>query len=124
MPAYRLTWRSVSLLAKGLTKLRTSRCFFATLLLVVSGQAGSAQGGPADDAKKVATAFERAAEGSAVCDAKRNSQTILCIVNTSDAEADKMALGVVLLANSLDVNLGGWKVTLVTPNDYVVSRDF
>ena len=78
----------------------------------------------AENAGKMAQVIERSADGRAVCSVQRNSRTILCVMRTSDGEADKIARGIVYSANSMDVNLNGWKVTIVTPNDYVVSQRF
>ena len=80
--------------------------------------------GTEENAEKIAQAFQQAAGGSAVCSVKRSSRTILCVVRTSDSEADKLARGIVYTANAQDVDLSGWKVTIVTPNDYVVSKRF
>ena len=92
--------------------------FFATAFSspVYASQAG--------DAAKVADAFETAAGGSGTCSTRNNSKTIICIVNASDREADKIARGMVLTTNTMNVNLRGWRLTLVTLNDYVVSQNF
>ena len=78
----------------------------------------------ASDAAIIADAFEQAAGGSANSSTRQNSQTIMCIVNASNREADKIARGMVLAVNAYDVNLTGWKLTLVTLNDYVVTQRF
>ena len=77
-----------------------------------------------EDAAKIAQSFEQSAGGGAVCSVKRNSRTILCSVHTSDSEADKLARGIVYTTNAMDIDLSGWKITIVTPNDYVVSQRF
>lgn len=69
----------------------------------------------AEDAAKIAESFEQSAGGGAVCSVKRNSRTILCAVRTSDSEADKLARGIVYTTNAMDIDLSGWKITIVTP---------
>ncbi len=77
-----------------------------------------------DDAKKVASAFQKSAQSGAVCRVKKETATIACAVNASDADADKLAHGFVRTVKAQGIRLTGWKVTLVTPNDYVVSQRF
>lgn len=77
-----------------------------------------------EDAAKIARSFEQSTGGRAICSVKRNSRTILCLVHTSDREADKLARGIVYTTNAMDIDLSGWKITIVTPNDYVVSQRF
>ena len=96
------------------------------VLVVISLFAMSCGGGSVEnkDAKTIAQLIQSVLEGKAVCEAKQASKTILCIVNASDVEADKLVTGIVHLTNAQDVPITGWKLTLVTPNDYVVSRRF
>lgn len=77
-----------------------------------------------DDARKVARAFQSAARSGAVCRVMKETATISCAVNASDAEADKLARGFVRTVRAQGIRLTGWKVTLATPNDYVVSQRF
>ena len=58
------------------------------------------------------------------CQAKTKSKTVLCVVNTTPSEADKMATGIVFQVNAMDIDMEGWKLTLVTPSDYMVTRRF
>ena len=48
----------------------------------------------------------------------------MCIVNAVPTEADKLARGIVFQVNAMNIDMSGWKLTLVTPDDYVVSRQF
>ena len=75
-------------------------------------------------AERSANVMNTAGEGKMHCGAKSQSKTILCIVNASDGELSKLAGGIVLQANAMDVPLSGWKLQLVNFNDYVVSRRF
>lgn len=59
-----------------------------------------------------------------VCEAKEKSKTVLCVVNTTPTEADKLATGIVFQINAMDIDMVGWKLTLVTPDDYVVTKRF
>ena len=101
----------------ALVKVAAVGAFAATISSVTFGSQAS-------DAAKVADAFEQAAGGGATCSPRYNSRTIMCIVNASDREADKIARGMVLIVSAYDVNLSGWKLTLVTLNDYVVTQRF
>ena len=65
-----------------------------------------------------------ATSDSVVCSVKSNSKTILCIANAADGELDQIARGVVFMANSHDIPLSGWKLTMVNRNDYVVTLPF
>ena len=76
------------------------------------------------DAKTIAHAIQSRADGKAFCEAKQASKMILCIVNADDGEADKIATQIVLTVNAQRVPITGWTLTLVTLNDYVVSRRF
>ena len=78
----------------------------------------------AGNAAGVAKAFEDAAQGSARCVVRQGVKAVVCAVRTSDSEADKLVRGIVSLAKRTEVDLRGWKVTLVTHNDYVVTRRF
>ena len=73
------------------------------------------------DAHRVASMLT---EQGMMCKAQTRSKTILCIANTTDREADKIAIGTVAIANINNVPLRGWRLTITTFNDYVVSRDF
>ena len=75
-------------------------------------------------AERIANAVNASGEGKMLCKAKSQSKTILCIVNASDGELSKLAAGIVFQANAADIPLSGWKLQLVNPNDYVVSRRF
>ena len=77
-----------------------------------------------EDAEKIAQSFEQSAGGGAVCSVKRNSRTILCVVRTSESQANKLARGIVYTTNAMDIDLSGWKITIITPNDYLVSQRF
>ncbi len=59
-----------------------------------------------------------------LCGAKSQSKTILCMVNASDGELSNLAAGIIFQANAMDIPLSGWKLQLVNPKDYVVSRRF
>ena len=77
----------------------------------------------ASDADKVAEALNRT-DNRIKCEAKANAKTIMCLVHTSDSELSKLAVGVVLQVNAMDIPLAGWKITMVNTNDYVVTRRF
>ena len=51
-------------------------------------------------------------------------QTVLCVANAADGELSKLAAGIVLVVNSNDVPLSGWKLSMVNFNDHVVTRRF
>ena len=65
-----------------------------------------------------------ATSDSLTCSVKSNAKTIMCIVNAADSELDTMARGIVFQANSMDIPLAGWKITMVNRNDYVVTQRF
>ena len=56
--------------------------------------------------------------------AAKEGRTILCIVHTTDREADKMATGIVEAARGQGFGLESWTLMLVTSSDYVVSLPF
>lgn len=98
------------------------------VLLISAGLGGEDANSQTDDAPK--TAAEKVAESlnrvdqRIECQAKANAKTIMCLVHTSDSELRKLATGVVLQVNAMDIPLAGWKVTMVNTNDYVVTRRF
>ena len=59
-----------------------------------------------------------------ICEPQHNAQTIMCVANALDSEASKIASSIVLMAQAYDIDLVGWKLVLVTPNDWVVTRHF
>ena len=58
------------------------------------------------------------------CGAKHGSRTIICIVNASDRDTDRIAAFIIMQARSMDVPLHGWSLMLANPDDYVVSMNF
>lgn len=51
-------------------------------------------------------------------------KTIMCAVNTTDRELDKLTVGLVTEVNEYDLHLSGWQLVLMNHNDYVVTRRF
>ena len=75
-------------------------------------------------AQNLVDVLNAAAPDSLTCSVKSKSKTIMCIVNVDAGELDKVAHYVVFQANSMDIPLAGWKITMVNPDDYVVTRRF
>lgn len=69
-------------------------------------------------------AIEKSSAGSIICEPRRNARVISCIVNATPSGADRLAAMIVYVAQVEDVDLRGWRITLVTPDDYVVTRAF
>ena len=104
---------------------RTGNAFLTGALaavVIVSG--GAAFAGEREDAERFARAIQKSASGRMVCRPRHNARAILCLLHTSDREADKIAKGIVYLAQVNDVGLPGWKLTLVTTDSYVVTATF
>ena len=76
------------------------------------------------NANAVTKALNTILEGRGICRGKDRSKTVMCIVNAVPTEADKLARGIVFQVNAMNIDMSGWKLTLVTPDDYVVSRQF
>ena len=74
--------------------------------------------------ESVVDSLNAAFEGSGRCSALDRSKTVMCVVDTSPREADKFVRGIVFTVNSMNVDMGGWKATVVTFDDYVVSLPF
>ena len=74
--------------------------------------------------RKVVDSLNAVFDGHGECSALDGSRTIMCVVNTSPGEADKFARGIVFTVNSQNIDMNGWKVTVVTFDDYVVSLRF
>lgn len=94
-------------------------------LLVIGSILASASAGAFDElqaAERIAGAFMAAADGNAECLVL--PRLISCLVIADDHEADMIATGIVDLADQFGVTLTGWKLTLVTQNDYVVTLPF
>lgn len=77
-----------------------------------------------ENANTVAHLVQQSVSGEAICEAKRESKTVLCIMNASEGEARKMVKGIVLMVNASNIQMTDWKLTLVTPDDYVISQRF
>ena len=78
--------------------------------------------GETNAVERFVKAIEVAASGSIICTPRNNALGILCIANTTGSEAEKIVLGIVHMANLYDVGLHGWKITMVTQEDYVITR--
>ena len=74
--------------------------------------------------ESVVDSLNGAFDGNGKCSALDRSKTVMCVVNTSPREADKFVRGIVFTVNSMNVDMGGWKATVVTFDDYVVSLPF
>ena len=74
--------------------------------------------------ESVVDSLNAAFDGSGRCNALDRSRTVMCVVNTGPREADKFVRGIVFTVNSMNVDMGGWKATVVTFDDYVVSLPF
>ena len=80
----------------------------------------------ADETERAADLFAEAVsemEGMH-CGAKHGSRTIVCIVNASNRDTDRIAAFMIMQVRSMDLPLRGWSLMLANPDDYVVSRDF
>lgn len=77
-----------------------------------------------ENAKKIALSIERATQDRAKCEAKPRTETVLCVIDASNREADRIANGIVSTTKTEGIALAGWKLTLVTPSDHVVTRRF
>ena len=80
------------------------------------------------DGTQAATTFSDAIEeafaGRILCEPRHRMKVIICAANTTAAEADKLVKMFVFMGQAYDVGLYGWKITLVTVDDYVVTHGF
>ena len=90
--------------------------------LALTAQAG------ADEAERAANAIKQAMEetagGSVLCNVQSATQAIICIANADEENADRLAVGTVLVARTQNLPLAGWSITIVTLTDYVVTQRF
>ena len=77
-----------------------------------------------NDAAKMAEAVEEAGDGKILCEVQNNARTIMCVANASVSDANQIASQIVFAAQIYDVDLFGWRLVLVTPDDYIIRRDF
>ena len=59
-----------------------------------------------------------------LCSVQSATQAILCIANADEENADRLAVGTVLIARTKNLPLAGWSITVVTLTDYVVTQRF
>ncbi len=77
------------------------------------------------ESERAADAFaEAATKAGAICRAKHQQRTVLCIVHATDRDTEDMALGMVAQASIAKLPLQDWTLTLVNSGDYVVTQPF
>ena len=94
-----------------------------TALCLLAAISVSAVAGNDADARFLSRVVERSLDG-AVCKPQSRSKVIMCLVHATNGAADAMAGQIVLAAHTNDLDLSGWRITVVTLNDYVVTRRF
>ena len=105
--------------------MRTGKMKFAALTVSFFVLAMPAPADPSmSTAERVVESLNGAFDGNGQCNALDRSKTVMCIVNTNPREADKIVRGIVFTVNSMNVDMDGWKATVVTFDDYVVSLPF
>ena len=105
--------------------MRTGKMKFAALVVSFFVLAGPAPADPSmSAAESVVDSLNVAFDGNGQCNALDRSKTVMCIVNTNPREADKIVRGIVFTVNAMNVDMDGWKATVVTFDDYVVSLPF
>lgn len=94
--------------------------FLVTLMFTATGC-----GEPSTE-REIATKFAEAANktGRINCTPRHNSKVIMCIIYATPRDADNIARGMIYMAHSRDIALHGWKLTLTTLDDYVVTLSF
>lgn len=100
-----------------------SRIRIAAIAAALSLLSFSAVAGSDSDAKALARVIEEAMD-KAFCMPYSRSKIIMCLVNAPDRLVDAMVQRIVLSAQVADLDLSGWKITMITVNDYVVTREF
>ena len=105
--------------------MKIKRAVAVALLAFAVATAATAHAVAAEsNAVAVVKALNTILEGRGICRGKERSKIVMCIVNAVPTEADKLGRGIVFQVNAMNINMSGWKLTLVTPDDYVVSRQF
>ena len=82
--------------------------------------------GESSGEREIARKFSSAANqtGRINCTPRYNSKVIVCIIHTTPRDADIIARGMIHMAHARDIELHGWKLTLTTLDDYVVTLRF